>query len=330
MEASYNTHTRSTQNDNDEDVMNQSYVRKRTRATADQLTVLEDTFSVNVSPNSKLRKQLSDQLKMSERSIQIWFQNRRAKVKHMQKRAQMQMQQAAIRAQLYHYQQHQQQQQQQQQQYSMLPYGPTVMSVPSSFYNQQPAMHYVPHYARRVQLPPRALSVDSLSNYNQLPSDIVMSQSSFPTPGPEPLITSEFTTSPSYFHSTIPNSGNGWSVSPEFQNDNSIKMYRQSIPSYTVQSLSHHRLSEDNILADLGSGNDFPDYIHGQISPSPSPGREEFDISTQFSPIDHDNNLSSSSSSVTFLADTVSHENQTDYFPDSHPKWTQGKITLYS
>ncbi|KAI8338610.1 homeobox domain-containing protein, partial [Chlamydoabsidia padenii] len=79
--------------------------RKRTRATAEQLAVLEDTFSVNVSPNSKLRKQLADQLKMTDRSIQIWFQNRRAKVKHMQKRAQLQMHQASMRAQLYHYQQ---------------------------------------------------------------------------------------------------------------------------------------------------------------------------------------------------------------------------------
>ncbi|KAG1455104.1 hypothetical protein G6F56_007149 [Rhizopus delemar] len=76
-------------------------IRKRTRATADQLSVLEDTFAINVSPNSKLRKQLAEQLEMSERSIQIWFQNRRAKVKHMQKRAQMQMHQASIRAQLY-------------------------------------------------------------------------------------------------------------------------------------------------------------------------------------------------------------------------------------
>ncbi|KAI8328262.1 hypothetical protein BC941DRAFT_463970 [Chlamydoabsidia padenii] len=78
-------------------------VRKRTRATAEQLSVLEDTFAANVSPNSKHRKELSERLQMSERSIQIWFQNRRAKVKHMQKRAQMQMQQASIRAQMYHY-----------------------------------------------------------------------------------------------------------------------------------------------------------------------------------------------------------------------------------
>ncbi|KAJ8660350.1 hypothetical protein O0I10_003807 [Lichtheimia ornata] len=67
--------------------------RKRTRATAEQLAVLENTFAVTVSPNAKLRKQLSERLKMSERSIQIWFQNRRAKVKHMQKRAQQQQQQ---------------------------------------------------------------------------------------------------------------------------------------------------------------------------------------------------------------------------------------------
>ncbi|KAI8137292.1 hypothetical protein BJV82DRAFT_583795 [Fennellomyces sp. T-0311] len=102
--------------------------RKRTRATAEQLAVLEDTFSVNVSPNAKHRKQLSEQLGMSERSIQIWFQNRRAKVKHMQKRAQMQMQQAAMRAQMFHQQQQQQYyypymwlQQQQQQQQQQLP-----------------------------------------------------------------------------------------------------------------------------------------------------------------------------------------------------------------
>ncbi|CAO3587671.1 unnamed protein product [Absidia cylindrospora] len=80
-------------------------IRKRTRATAEQLAVLEDMFAVNVSPNSKIRKQLADQLQMTDRSIQIWFQNRRAKVKHMQKRAQLQMHQANMRAQLYHYQQ---------------------------------------------------------------------------------------------------------------------------------------------------------------------------------------------------------------------------------
>ncbi|KAI8372869.1 uncharacterized protein BYT42DRAFT_518980 [Radiomyces spectabilis] len=98
-------------NDGQSSTASTTPVRKRTRATADQLAVLEDTFAVNVSPNSKLRKQLSEKLQMSERSIQIWFQNRRAKVKHMQKRAQMQMHQASIRAQMYYYQQQQQQHQ---------------------------------------------------------------------------------------------------------------------------------------------------------------------------------------------------------------------------
>ncbi|KAI9481349.1 MAG: hypothetical protein EXX96DRAFT_566380 [Benjaminiella poitrasii] len=60
---------------------------KRTRATPEQLTILENTFNTNPSPNSRVREQLSFQLGMSERSIQIWFQNRRAKVKNQAKRS---------------------------------------------------------------------------------------------------------------------------------------------------------------------------------------------------------------------------------------------------
>lgn len=63
--------------------------RKRTRATPEQLSVLEKTFTVNQSPNNRVREQLSKELGMSERSIQIWFQNRRAKVKNMAKRSTM-------------------------------------------------------------------------------------------------------------------------------------------------------------------------------------------------------------------------------------------------
>ncbi|KAI8081493.1 uncharacterized protein BX664DRAFT_340529 [Halteromyces radiatus] len=134
-------------------------VRKRTRATAEQLSVLEDTFSANVSPNSKLRKELSERLQMSERSIQIWFQNRRAKVKHMQKRAQMQMQQASIRAQLYHYHQ---------QQYGMQPYGGTpIMPLPQHHQQMYP----------RVPLP-RSSSVDSSSIHH--PSSSLSSMSTPP------------------------------------------------------------------------------------------------------------------------------------------------------
>lgn len=69
--------------------------RKRTRTTLNQLRVLEETFTERPSPDSKLRKQLSDDLGMSERSIQIWFQNRRAKVKLLKKRAKMKEEQQA-------------------------------------------------------------------------------------------------------------------------------------------------------------------------------------------------------------------------------------------
>lgn len=61
--------------------------RKRTRATPEQLNILEKTFTVNPSPNSRIREQLSHELGMSERSIQIWFQNRRAKVKNVAKKS---------------------------------------------------------------------------------------------------------------------------------------------------------------------------------------------------------------------------------------------------
>ncbi|CAO3702669.1 unnamed protein product, partial [Rhizopus stolonifer] len=124
-------------------------VRKRTRATADQLSVLEDTFAGNVSPNSKLRKQLADRLQMSERSIQIWFQNRRAKVKHMQKRAQMQMHQASIRAQLYQY--HQQQQ----------TYG--VQQPHANYYFNPSAVNH----QRLANVIPRAQSVDAVQHYHR-------------------------------------------------------------------------------------------------------------------------------------------------------------------
>jgi hypothetical protein len=78
--------------------------RKRTRASPDQLAVLEKTFNMNPSPNNRVREQLSRELNMSERSIQIWFQNRRAKVKNIAKKTSilydetMKIQQYAIAA----------------------------------------------------------------------------------------------------------------------------------------------------------------------------------------------------------------------------------------
>jgi len=73
-----------------DDMKIQNIGRKRSRATPEQLAILEATFEKNTSPNSKLREVLAEKVHMSERSIQIWFQNRRAKVKNTQKRNQQQ------------------------------------------------------------------------------------------------------------------------------------------------------------------------------------------------------------------------------------------------
>ncbi|CAJ0885810.1 18768_t:CDS:1, partial [Entrophospora sp. SA101] len=67
-----------------------------TRATPEQLTILEDTFKTNTSPNSKVREALAEKVSMSERSIQIWFQNRRAKMKAVQKRAHLMINQESL------------------------------------------------------------------------------------------------------------------------------------------------------------------------------------------------------------------------------------------
>lgn len=87
-------------NDKESSVDSTSAPRKRTRATPEQLAVLEKTFNVNPSPNNRVREQLSRELGMSERSIQIWFQNRRAKVKMLQRRVLLRQEQEAARARL--------------------------------------------------------------------------------------------------------------------------------------------------------------------------------------------------------------------------------------
>lgn len=207
-------------------------VRKRTRATADQLSVLEDTFAVNVSPNSKLRKQLAEQLQMSERSIQIWFQNRRAKVKHMQKRAQMQMHQASIRAQLYQYHQQQQQQQQQniqQQQPPILPMQP-----------------YPYYYNNRLAATPRAQSVDALHFQNNNTHRPMMHQ---------PVLQQQLFTPASSVPPPMYPYSNSWLQVED------MPLTRQSMPPQVYP----YDFTHDQ------NGLDFPEYLHGQVSPSPSP-----------------------------------------------------------
>ncbi|KAF9763091.1 Homeobox protein HD-10, partial [Nosema granulosis] len=59
-------------------------IKHRKRTSKKQLEVLEKTFETCIRPDAKLRKKLGDQLGMTPRAVQIWFQNRRAKVKKAQ------------------------------------------------------------------------------------------------------------------------------------------------------------------------------------------------------------------------------------------------------
>ncbi|KAI8374424.1 uncharacterized protein BYT42DRAFT_535530 [Radiomyces spectabilis] len=58
--------------------------RKRTHLKPSQVAVLQETFVCNPLPDSSIRSRLSRELGVTERTIQIWFQNRRAKVRKME------------------------------------------------------------------------------------------------------------------------------------------------------------------------------------------------------------------------------------------------------
>ncbi|KAK2590484.1 hypothetical protein QQS21_011833 [Conoideocrella luteorostrata] len=55
--------------------------QKRRRVTPDQLTILEEEFCKNAKPTAANRERIADEVNMTKQSVQIWFQNRRAKVK---------------------------------------------------------------------------------------------------------------------------------------------------------------------------------------------------------------------------------------------------------
>ena len=50
--------------------------QKRQRATQDQLMTLEREFNKNPTPTAMVRERIADEINMTERSVQIWFQNR--------------------------------------------------------------------------------------------------------------------------------------------------------------------------------------------------------------------------------------------------------------
>ncbi|KAF2112921.1 hypothetical protein BDV96DRAFT_497052 [Lophiotrema nucula] len=61
--------------------------QKRQRATQDQLVTLEVEFNKNPTPTAAVRERIADEINMTERSVQIWFQNRRAKIKNIAKKS---------------------------------------------------------------------------------------------------------------------------------------------------------------------------------------------------------------------------------------------------
>ncbi|EGX97257.1 homeoprotein [Cordyceps militaris CM01] len=60
---------------------------KRQRATQDQLSTLEVEFNKNPTPTANVRDRIAGEINMTERSVQIWFQNRRAKIKLLAKKS---------------------------------------------------------------------------------------------------------------------------------------------------------------------------------------------------------------------------------------------------
>ncbi|KAF8243261.1 hypothetical protein K440DRAFT_562265 [Wilcoxina mikolae CBS 423.85] len=61
--------------------------QKRQRATQEQLITLEAEFNKNPTPTAVVRERIAQEINMTERSVQIWFQNRRAKIKTLAKKS---------------------------------------------------------------------------------------------------------------------------------------------------------------------------------------------------------------------------------------------------
>ncbi|XP_040264662.1 homeobox expressed in ES cells 1 [Bufo bufo] len=62
--------------------------RPRTAFTRSQIEVLENVFQVNSYPGIDVREELANKLSLDEDRIQIWFQNRRAKLKRCHRESQ--------------------------------------------------------------------------------------------------------------------------------------------------------------------------------------------------------------------------------------------------
>ncbi|XP_062270463.1 homeobox expressed in ES cells 1-like [Scomber scombrus] len=70
--------------------------RPRTAFTNSQVNVLETVFHVNCYPGIQLREQLAGKLELDEDRIQIWFQNRRAKLRRSMRETRLRLVQTAV------------------------------------------------------------------------------------------------------------------------------------------------------------------------------------------------------------------------------------------
>ncbi|XP_077430475.1 homeobox expressed in ES cells 1 [Vanacampus margaritifer] len=70
--------------------------RPRTAFTDSQVNVLEAVFQVNCYPGIQLREHLAGRLVLDEDRIQIWFQNRRAKLRRSLRESRLRMVQSAV------------------------------------------------------------------------------------------------------------------------------------------------------------------------------------------------------------------------------------------
>ncbi|XP_026202955.1 homeobox expressed in ES cells 1-like [Anabas testudineus] len=70
--------------------------RPRTAFTNSQVNVLETVFQVNCYPGIQLREHLAERLDLDEDRIQIWFQNRRAKLRRSLRETRLQLVRTAV------------------------------------------------------------------------------------------------------------------------------------------------------------------------------------------------------------------------------------------
>ncbi|XP_075316861.1 homeobox expressed in ES cells 1 [Odontesthes bonariensis] len=70
--------------------------RPRTAFTSSQVTALEAVFQFNCYPGIQLREQMAGRLDLDEDRIQIWFQNRRAKLRRSLRETRLWLVQTAV------------------------------------------------------------------------------------------------------------------------------------------------------------------------------------------------------------------------------------------